>query len=89
MKVSLGSGKTEYGAGVDITLKGKDVAKAIMAYLVAHGIHVEGARTITVNGELCEFGNIYVDPSGYVIHKGKKYDGSNQKQASPFTHVKP
>jgi len=76
MKIQHGNGKTEYGPGVSIELDGNEVATAIDAWLVAHGAHVSGPRTITVNGELCEVGNIYVDPSGFVITpKGKKVSG--------------
>lgn len=75
MRVARGRGKTQYGPGVDIDLTGDEVATAIDAYLVAHGVHIRGARTITVNGELCECGNIYVDPSGFVIANGEKFAG--------------
>ena len=75
MKVKYGSGTTQYGPGVEINLTGAEVATAIDAYLVARNIHVSGPRTITVNGCLCDFGTIEVDPSGFVIHKGKKIDG--------------
>ncbi len=76
MKVQYGRGKTEYGTGVQIDLSGDEVATAIDAYLVAHGIHVNGARTITVNGGLCEEGEVYVDPSGFVISDGVKFPGN-------------
>ena len=76
MKVKHGSGTTQYGPGVEINLSGAEVATAICAYLVARNIHVSGPRTITVNGRLCEFGRVYVDPSGFVIRKGEKIDGS-------------
>jgi hypothetical protein len=75
MDVSYGNGKTKYGPGVAIELTGDEVATAISAYLVAHGIYVNGARTIRVNGELCESGRVYVDPSGFVIFNGEKLDG--------------
>lgn len=75
MKITHGNVKTEFGPGVDIDLTGDEVALAISSWLVAHGVHVEGARTITVNGELCEHGNVYVDPSGFVINEGIKIDG--------------
>lgn len=75
MKIRRGEGKTKYGPGVSIELTGDDVATAIDAYLVSHGIHVSGPRTIRVNGNLCEAGHIYVDPSGFVIAKGRKFDG--------------
>ena len=60
------------GLGVNIHLSGDEVARAIDAYLVAHSISVRGPRTITVNGQLCEIGKVYVDPSGQVIAKGEK-----------------
>ena len=60
MKVKFGKGKTKYGPGVQINLTGEEVAIAISAYLVAHQIYVSGARTITVNGELCKKGEVYV-----------------------------
>ena len=75
MEVKFGSGKTKYGPGVSIQLTGDDIAVAIYAYLVAHGIHVSGPRTVTVNGELCELGEVYVDPSGFVIADGERFDG--------------
>jgi hypothetical protein len=75
LKVVFGAGTTEYGPGVDIELDGNDVARAIFAYLTAHDIHIEGARTVTVNGELCKRGEVYVDPSGKVIANGKEFSG--------------
>lgn len=79
MKVKYGHGTTEYGPGVSIELTGDEVATAIDAYLVAHGIHVDGPRTIRVNGELCKSGRVYVDPSGFVIADGEKFDGRGPK----------
>ena len=75
MKVKYGGGTTQYGPGVEINLTGAEVATAIAAYLVARNIHVRGPRTITVNGCLCDFGRVYVDPSGFVIRKGERIDG--------------
>ena len=75
MKVELGKGRTQYGPGVSIDLTGDEVATAIAAYLVAHDCHVRGPRTITVNGELCDVGHIYVDPSGFVVSAGKQFNG--------------
>lgn len=75
MKVKHGTGKTEYGPGVEITLTGSEVAIAIDAYLVAHGVYVNGPCTVRVNDEMCQSGMIYVDPSGFVIHKGEKISG--------------
>lgn len=79
MKVKYGKGKTEYGPGVEINLTGNEVATAIDAYLVAHGVHVNGPRTIRVNGELCEKGEIYVDPSGFAVDNGVKFPGRGPK----------
>lgn len=79
MKVGYGNGKTEYGPGVLIELTGNEVATAIDAYLKAHNVSVSGPRTITVNGELCEVGRIYVDPSGNVVSKGKGFPGCGLK----------
>jgi len=73
--VKRGEGRTEYGPGVSIELTGAEVATAIDAYLVAHQVYVHGPRTVTVNGERCSAGHIYVDPSGFVIADGKKHDG--------------
>jgi hypothetical protein len=75
MDIQFGEGKTMYGPGVQIDLTGSEVATAIDAYLVAHGIYVDGARTIRVNGELCKEGQIYVDPSGRVIANGIGWSG--------------
>lgn len=75
MIVKHGEGRTEYGPGVSIELTGNEVATAIDAWLVAHGVHVSGSRTIRVNGELCKSGCVYVDPSGFVIDDGVKVSG--------------
>lgn len=75
MEVRYGPGITEFGPGVQIEMTGDEVATAIDAYLVAHGICVRGPRTVTVNGELCESGEIYIDPTGFVIHGGERISG--------------
>jgi len=75
MNIKFGKGKTEYGPGVQIDLTGDEIATAIDAYLVAHGVFVSGPRTITVSGELIKCGEIYVDPSGFVVVDGVKYLG--------------
>ncbi len=68
-----------FGRGVSIELNGDEVATAIDAYLKAHRVHVSGPRTVTVNGELCERGRVYVDPSGFVITpEGRKRGGPNR-----------
>ena len=84
MEIKYGRGRTEYGPGVAIELTGDEVAIAIDAWLVAHGVHVDGPRTITVNGELCERGQVYVDPSGFVITLGgNKLKGSGPRRKKP------
>jgi len=75
MDVFYGNGKTKYGPGVSIVLDGEEVAIAIDAYLVSHNICVRGPRTITVNGQLCETGHVYIDPSGFVIDNGENMSG--------------
>jgi hypothetical protein len=68
---------TKYGTAVRIELSGNDVATAIDAWLVAKRVVVVGPRTISVNGELCSSGLVYVDPSGYVLRRGVKIEESN------------
>ncbi len=79
MIVGYGTGITQYGPGVSIELTGDEVARAIDAYLVAHGVHVSGPRTVTVNGKLCEVGHIYVDPSGFVVTEVMKFSGRGKE----------
>jgi len=78
MDVKHGNGLTKYGPGVDICLTGDEVAIAIDAYLVSHGVNVSGPRTILVNGKPCSYGSVYVDPSGFVCTGGKRYDGDGE-----------
>lgn len=80
MNVRLGYGTSEHGPGVMIELTGDEVALAIDAYLVAHGIVVSGPRTVRVNGSLCKWGRVFVDPSGFVIADGEKYEGRGRPQ---------
>lgn len=75
MKIGYGDGATKYGPGVQIEMTGDEVATAISAWLVAHQVIVVGPRTIRVNGELCELGTVYVDPSGAVIVDGDELSG--------------
>jgi len=87
MNIQFGNGKTKYGPGVQIDLTGNEVAMAIYTYLTAHKVHITGAATITVNGELCEAGEIYVDPSANVIADGVEWSGRGAESAasSPST----
>ena len=74
--MQYGEETSEYGPGVSIKLDGNEVARAIDAWLVANGVHVSGPRTVSVNGELCREGHIYVDPSGFIITpRGRKLSG--------------
>lgn len=75
MNVNFGEGRTSYGPGVSVRLTGEEVATAIDAFLVAHGFFVSGPRTITVNGELCDEGHVYVDPSGFFVTNGTRLSG--------------
>jgi len=75
MEVKYGNGSTEYGPGIEINLTGDELAKALTAYLVAHDVHIDGPRTVRINGDLCDDVRIYVDPSGNVYTGGEKYSG--------------
>jgi hypothetical protein len=75
MNIKHGKGVSKYGPGVEINLTECEVATAIDAYLVTHGVHVSGPRTVSVNGDLIELGRVYVDPSGFVITDGEKISG--------------
>jgi hypothetical protein len=88
VKVVYGKGTTEYGPGVSIELSGEEVALAISAFLTGSRCNVFGPRTITVNKELCKEGSVYVDPSGFVIYQGEKFDGRGPKNMVPFCEVK-
>lgn len=80
MEINFGKGKTEYGTGVQIDLTGNEVASAIYTYLKAHDVHIDGPATVSVNGELCEFVGVYVDPSGRVVAKGEGWNGRGHKE---------
>ncbi len=80
MKVAFGEGRTQYGPGVSIDLTGEEVAMAIYTYLTAHKVHVHGPATIRVNDELCQDGHIYVDPSGFVMADGSRWNGRGVKE---------
>lgn len=80
MTIRFGKLKDKYGAGVEIDLTGDEVATAIRAYLVAHHIEVNGPNTVTVNGKLCEEGQVYVFPPGFVNADGRTYLGSHGKE---------
>lgn len=76
MNVKHGDGKTVYGPGVSITLTGDEVAEAIDAYLVAHGVCVRGPRSVLIDGRCGQAAEVYVDPEGFVIDRhGYKWAG--------------
>ena len=83
MNVRHGDGTTKYGPGVTIDLTGDEVATAIEAWLVAHDVHVSGARTITVNGELCNVGRVYVDPGAFAMVGGRRWNGDGSHDGQP------
>jgi hypothetical protein len=85
MDVSHGYDTSGFGPGVCIELTGDEVATAIDAYLVARGVVVRGPRTVSVNGELCDRGEVYIDPSGFVIVDGEKIDGRGPLPPPPTT----
>jgi len=80
--IKYGKGKTKFGPGVEIKLSKDELAHAIDIYLTAKDIYVRGSRTISYNGKLlnnsCE---VYVDPSGFVVHDGNGYDGRGEDEA--------
>lgn len=80
MIIKHGKGTTPEGPGVSIELTGDEVATAIGAYLVAHGISVFGSRTVTVNRELCKEGHIYVYPDGFVNTADAHFHGNGHKE---------
>lgn len=78
MEIKHGNLVLKEGRGVEISLSGDELATAIDAYLVAHGICVRGPRTVRVNGEMCESARVFVDPSGFVNDNTNsvKYNGN-------------
>ena len=75
MNIDYGTGKTEYGTGVQIELTGKEAALAILSYLVARDVHISGPRTIRINDELIDRCSVFVDPSGKVTADGEGFSG--------------
>ncbi len=81
MNIEYGNGSTVYGPGVEIKLTGDEIAKAIDLYLYSQGVIVRGARTIYYDGKLFkDLGRVYVDPTGFVIYEGKKFDGRGKPE---------
>ena len=75
MNIRYGNGQTEFGPGVEILLTGEEIATAVFSWLVGHGVHINGPRTIRINGGQISDGSIYVDPSGFVVCEGEKFSG--------------
>ncbi len=102
MKIEQGKGVSAYGPGVDIHLSADEVATAIDAYIVAHGAHVVGPRTVLIKhlaGDIVESGmagitgRVHVDPSGKVFHDGIVTEGGSsmfagQRYVSLWGHVR-
>jgi hypothetical protein len=61
-----------FSPGIKIELCGDEVALAIQKLLAQRGVFISGPRTITVNGDLCDYGEVSIDPSGFVIINGVK-----------------
>ena len=81
MEIDYGKEQTQDGPGVSIKLTGHEVAMAIDAWLLAHGVHVRGPRTVTVNGDLCKTGEVFVDQTGRVNHGEQSWNGRGPEQA--------
>lgn len=80
MEVRHGDGTTEFGPGVTIELSGDEIAIAVDAYLVAHGVSVSGPRTVRVNGTQINDGHVYVDPCGSVVVHGTRLTGLGETE---------
>ena len=78
MRIKYGPGKTKYGPGVQIKLTPTEIVLAIHAYIMAHGVNIYGPRTTRIDGHLVRGGEIYVDPSGSVMCKGKRICGNGK-----------
>lgn len=75
MRIETENATTEHGSGVSVHLDGKEVATAIDAWLTAHGIRINGPKTIMVNGQLCEQGHVHADSPSYLEVNGEKISG--------------
>jgi hypothetical protein len=66
--------------GNDIHLDGCEVAAAIAAYLVAHGVHYTGPRTIRLTeperGAATGGARVHVDPGGRILDSRAAPDDS-------------
>lgn len=82
MQVKHGEGRSEFGPGVSIELTGDEVADAIFTWLKSQGVTVRGPRTVTVNGQLCAEGRVYVDPCGTVMDNGEHWSGRGPQAAT-------
>ena len=81
MKIEVGASRTKYGPGVLITLDSNELAMAVDHWLHAQGFYVHGPRTVRIDGGLIsgKTAEVYVDPSGFVIHAGIRYSGNEPK----------
>lgn len=82
MDIKHGEGRSEFGPGVSIELTGDEVADAICTWLKAQGVTIRGPRTVTVNGLLCDVGQVYVDPCGTVMDNGEQWSGRGPQAAT-------
>lgn len=69
------------GPGVFIVLDADALASAIDLWLYSQDVIVRGPRTVRIDGRLCSNGRatVYVDPSGFVIKDGIKFNGDAWK----------
>ena len=51
---------------------------AITTYMHAHQMYTSGTQTVSVNGELCDSARVYVDPSGFVMFNGQRWEGRGE-----------
>lgn len=78
MQIKFGEVASQYGPGVAVELTGDELATAIDLYLYSQGVCVNGPRTTTVNGQMCQSARVYVDPSGDVMANGTRYNGNGR-----------
>jgi hypothetical protein len=60
MNIKYGNTQSKRGHSIIIELDGAEVAEAIDAWIIGRGVYVSGERAVTVNGEICHTGQIYI-----------------------------
>lgn len=82
MRVKRGTASDDSHPGVTIDLTGDEVATAIRHWLHGQGVLIFGSSTVRVDGNLCDSGQVYVDPSGNVVYNGKRYEAIDPAEAT-------